>query len=674
MNLLHLEKSPYLRQHATNPVHWKPWGDEAFDLAKRGNKPVLVSIGYSACHWCHVMEHESFANATTAAYMNQHFICIKVDREERPDVDHFYMEAVQLIAGSGGWPLNCFLTSDKIPFFGGTYFPPVSRYGRPSWLQILERVRQMYQEQPAWIKEQGERLLSAIGDQTAYLTQSGGLSTADARDHLDLAAQQLLRQLDKTFGGLGQAPKFPQCGSWQYLMAYYHFTGKSEALEAVELTIQQMYRGGIYDHLGGGFARYATDRQWKVPHFEKMLYDNAQLVMVLANLHKITGKSIYRRIGQETLDCIKRDFTSPEGGFYAAYDADSEGKEGRYYVWTSGELEAILKEDFKWFKEVYDLHPEGNWDGENIIYLAARTKLDEAGPVLPEHISIERWTAAKKKLLDVRKLRISPGLDDKFILGWNALQVQAYTLSYQAWKEAEYLLQAQKSLFFLQQNFLDPISGKCSHLPRDYGHTIAAFLDDYALYIQALLEVYTCTFELNYLETAQQLAQFVINDFYDSGTGQFYDQAVDERHLPLPLQTLTDQNTPSGTAIMAQCLLRLYYLIGDQNYAEIGRRVLNNILPTIGKYPSAFAHYGLTWLNEISGWKEVAVIGHGCMDQAEELYPHFLPEMVLMGAEEPQIKYPMLDKPQWNGINIYFCQNFSCQKPVTNVKELIALF
>lgn len=674
MNLLHLEQSPYLRQHATNPVHWKPWGEEAFDLAKKDNKPILVSIGYSACHWCHVMEHESFADSAIAAFMNQHFICIKVDREERPDVDHFYMEAVQMITGAGGWPLNCFLTPEKIPFFGGTYFPPVNRYGRPSWLQILERVRQMYHEHPGWIKDQSERLLSAIRDQSAYLVSTEGQNEPDAHPHLDLAAHQLLRQLDKEFGGLGQAPKFPQCGSWQYLMAYYHFTGKTEALEAVEHTIQQMYRGGIYDHLGGGFARYATDREWKVPHFEKMLYDNAQLVMVLANLYKITGKPLYRMIGQETLACIERDFTSPEGGFYAAYDADSEGEEGRYYVWSWGELESVLQEDIHWFKDLYHLLPEGNWEGENILYLSAHTLLDKEGPVLPEGIHKEQWTAVKNKLLSVRKARVSPGLDDKFILGWNALQVQAYALAYQAWKADDYLQKAQKSLAFIQRKFFNPMTGKCTHLPQDYPQMITAFLDDYALYIQALLDVYTCTFDINYVETAHSLIGVVLEDFYDHDSGLFYDQAADQRHLPVPIQTLTDQNTPSGPATMVQCLYRLFYLTGDLQYAEIGRRVLNHILPTIGKYPAAFGHFGLTWLNEVYGWKEVAVLGPGYEDQAQELYPHFLPEMVLMGANEPQLKYPLLDKPGLNGINIYFCQNFSCQKPVTNVKELIALF
>lgn len=674
MNLLQHEPSPYLRQHAENPVHWRPWGDEAFLIAQRENKPVLVSIGYSACHWCHVMEHESFSDPDVAAFMNTHFVNIKVDREERPDVDHFYMEAVQIIAGSGGWPLNCFLTPDRKPFFGGTYFPPVNRYGRPSWRQILEKVKTIYHQNPSWIADQSHRLLSAIGDQSAFLTTINDTESQQPQELMEQAVLRVLHQFDGEFGGLGQAPKFPQCGVWQFLLSYYHFTGYQAALDAVEKTMLQMYRGGIYDHIGGGFARYATDRAWKIPHFEKMLYDNAQLVMILANLYKITGKPIYRQIGGETLAGIDRDFGSPDGGFYSAYDADSEGEEGLYYVWTVQEVQDILGLEAEWFVSLYELKPEGNWEGKNIIYLSPQTLLNDEGIVWPAGITKEKWSAAKKRLLKARMERTAPGLDDKQLLGWNALQAQAHLLAYQAWGEERDLHQAQRTLVFIAENYYDFSSRRLHHLPTDYGQRIPAFMDDYAIYIQALLEAYQTSFELHYLQSAQALTQVVIEDFYDATAKQFYFQSKEQSTLPLRIQMVTDQSTPSGLAVMANNFIRLFYLTGQAEFKEHGERILQAILSGLQKYPAAFGYYGVVWLNELYGWKEVAMVGQGYQDQKAELLGHFLPELVLMGHETPAPHYPMLDKPLINELNIYFCQNFSCQKPVSDVKELMALF
>ena len=439
MNHLIKETSPYLLQHANNPVDWYAWKPEAFARAKAEDKPILVSIGYSTCHWCHVMEHESFENQTVAAFMNAHFVCIKVDREERPDVDQIYMEACQIISGNGGWPLNCFLLPDGRPFFAGTYYPPTSAYGRPSWTQVLKNLSDAYVHKREIVEQQAEQLTDMIRnsdknhvknkDNTEggnFQTFEGDVTNVFDRDYLNNAFYAMRERFDRVEGGWGGAPKFPSTMSIQFLLDYYFYTKNEEALAHAELSLQKMIQGGIYDQIGGGFARYATDRAWLIPHFEKMLYDNALLISVISDAYKLTKRDIYSETIEETLTFIQREMSHTEGGFFSAYDADSEGVEGKFYVWQKAEIEAALGEEAALFCEFYDVSEEGNWEENNILWRQKSYSEFVTEKGIDATILKEKLRICRKKLFDIREKRIKPGLDDKILLSWNALMISAF--------------------------------------------------------------------------------------------------------------------------------------------------------------------------------------------------------------------------------------------------------
>lgn len=513
-NRLAKESSPYLLQHAHNPVDWFPWGDEAFEKAKAEDKPILVSIGYSTCHWCHVMERESFEDETVAAFMNEYFINIKVDREERPDVDSIYMEAIQMInGGHGGWPLNCFLLPDGRPFFGGTYFPPRQAHGRASWMMVLNNIQTAYNKRRNEVLAQAEKIMSYIASSDSYFVSdlAGMAANENPFDlaYLEQTFNVLKQGFDSIDGGFGHAPKFPSVMPLLYCLNYHHYTANREAMEHLQLSLDAMIYGGIYDQIGGGFARYSVDKVWLAPHFEKMLYDNALLVSLLADSYKATGKTLYRETIEETLVWVEREMLSTEGGFYSALDADSEGVEGKFYVWSKEEVEHILGEEAALFCQFYDLSEEGNWEETNIL-----RRLQSFAGFAKQHGIAEaelrtKMKAGRDKLLSARAGRIRPGLDDKILLAWNALMCTAYCKAYQATSTRHYRDIAEKNMAFLLEKFSNA-DGSILH---DYKNGKAknnGFLDDYALLIEALLACYEISFDKKYLEKADALCTLVL--------------------------------------------------------------------------------------------------------------------------------------------------------------------
>ncbi|MGI9160077.1 MAG: thioredoxin domain-containing protein, partial [Saprospiraceae bacterium] len=539
MNHLQYETSPYLLQHAHNPVQWYAWKPEALEKARREQKPILVSIGYSTCHWCHVMERESFENPDIAAFMNEHFVNIKVDREERPDLDAIYMEACQILTGSGGWPLNCFLTPDGRPFYAGTYYPPRPAYNRPSWLQVLQHLSNAWESQREAVFEQAEKLLDHILRQDDILIGKpeqnpvSPFGPAGPGGALETIFYQMRDRFDRLEGGFGGAPKFPSTMAIRYLLGYYWFSGREEALEHALLSLDKMIHGGIYDQLGGGFARYATDRAWLVPHFEKMLYDNALLVALLAETVKLLQSDAelahkhaaqletYRETLEETLDYIAREMMHPEGGFYAAQDADSEGVEGKFFVWEKEEIDAALGAESPLFCAFYGVTAEGNWEHRNILW---RAQGDYGTYAAAQGLEVQelkkRLAACRGQLFRLRAGRVWPGLDDKLLLGWNALMVSGYAAAFTATGADAYQTAAQRALDFILVHF-DDGTGGLLHTWKAGKAQYAALLDDYALLIAALTDVYQIAFDPKYLSAAGRYTEFVFRHFSDPDTGVF---------------------------------------------------------------------------------------------------------------------------------------------------------
>ncbi len=690
MNQLSKETSPYLLQHAHNPVHWYAWKPEAFEKARREDKPILVSIGYSTCHWCHVMERESFENPSVADFMNAHFVCIKVDREERPDVDQIYMEACQLVSGSGGWPLNCFLTPDTRPFFAGTYYPPQPSYGRPSWQQILQNMAAAFQQKRDIVEEQADKLTGIIRDadktftkkttfssniqgENAQNTEGSSFSNIFNKALLDKIFQNLKDRFDTEEGGFGGAPKFPSTMSIQYLLDYHFYTQDEDALYHAELSLQKMIQGGIYDQIGGGFARYATDRAWLIPHFEKMLYDNALLIQVIADAYKLTKKDIYRETIEETLAFVAREMTTPDSPvFYSAYDADSEGVEGKFYVWTRDEVEKILGEEAMLFCNFYDISQEGNWEDNNILwrdksYIRFAEKDRERMDVseLKKSLKISR-----KKLFLAREKRVKPSLDDKILLSWNALMISAYAKAFEALSTEGYRKSATDALDFILIHFKNP-EGGYFHTYKNGHAQYAAFLEDYAYLIEALLDVYQVTFDAKYLYKAQELTNFVLENFWDSTDNLFYFTAKNQTDILLRKKDLYDSAMPSGNSTMAKNLGRLAIIFDNATYKKTHFAMLATVVDSIKMYPSSFSKWASTIVSVVHPPFEIAVLGHNTMDKALEINALFIPNKILMASEKQDATLPLLDRDTEGGI--FLCQNYTCQLPVQTVKELVKL-
>lgn len=676
-NQLINETSPYLLQHAHNPVNWYPWGDEALQKAIVEDKPILVSIGYAACHWCHVMERESFENEETAALMNAHFINIKIDREERPDLDHIYMDAVQTMTGSGGWPLNVFLTPGKKPFYGGTYYPPQAYANRPSWKEVLAAVADAFQQKRPEIEKQAENLTQHLVEANAFGIQDTG-AMAFTTDDADTACSNMLKQADTTWGGFGRAPKFPQTQTIRYLLYYAALEAtRPESLAAraqaqALLSLDKLMEGGIYDQVGGGFARYATDTEWLVPHFEKMLYDNALLVTTLCEAYQVTGAERYKSCVEQTLAFVERELQHPLGGFYAALDADSEGVEGKFYVWSKGEIDALLGDEALPFTTYYDITETGNWEEKNIprILRPKETVASGLGITATElDALLERGRA---RLLQERSKRVRPCLDDKVILGWNALMNTAYSKAFEATGNAAYKAKAVAGMQFLLDAF-EAEAGRFLHVWKAGVAKYPAFLDDYAFLIEALLQLYRITTDRNWLLKADTICENVQADFAEEDTGYFYYTPRNQEDVILRKKEVYDGATPSGNAVMAGNLLTLAVLFNKPAWRLQGERMIAQLSNAILKYPTSFGAWMLDFYLVHKGFKEIVLLGdHSAAHQM--LLSRFLPQCIIMAATEADERFPMLaGKEAGNPLLIYLCENYACRKPVQTLNELLSL-
>ena len=670
-NHLGNETSPYLLQHANNPVDWYPWGEEALQLAKEQHKPILLSIGYAACHWCHVMAHESFEDEETAKLMNEHFINIKVDREERPDLDNIYMQAVTAMTGRGGWPMTVFLTPEGQPFYSGTYFPKEPRYGMPSFSQILLEVADVWQNQ------QNEVQQSAV-DVTRIIQQASDIGGRGGILDTGLFAKalyNLTQRFDRTWGGFGEAPKFPQPMVIEFLLREHVRSGDAYALEMAELTLQKMAHGGMYDQLGGGFARYSTDGQWLVPHFEKMLYDNAQLVRVYLHAWQITGKPLYRRITEETLDYVLREMRHQEGGFYSSQDADSEGVEGKFYVWSADEIRSALGEDAALFMRVYGVSDGGNWEGDNILHLRVEPADVAAQFDLTTEEVETKVAAARQKLYDIRAQRIWPGLDNKILTAWNGLMLAAFAEAGQILDRSDYVAVATQNAEFLYRTMRTDNGTLHRTWKAGSEAKLNAYLEDYAYLGEGLLVLYQTTFEARWFVWAHELAAYMLAHFSDTGNGGFFDTSDDHEQLIHRPKDLQDNAAPSGNAMAAHVLLKLSLLTGEISYWDIAEQAVASMSDTMMQYPSSFGE----WLNAgsfiLGEPREIALIGSNeqVMPLLQVVRAAYRPFQVVAAGKETEDETIALlaHRPQVNGkATAYVCRRFLCQAPVTEPQEL----
>ena len=670
-NRLQFETSPYLLQHAHNPVDWYPWGEEAFERAIKEDKPVLVSIGYAACHWCHVMERESFENEQTAKLMNEHFINIKVDREERPDIDHIYMDAVQAMTGSGGWPLNVFLTPHKKPFYGGTYYPPIRAFNRASWSEVLHSISEAYKKNRDEIELQADNLTSHLKQSNLLGTNQINANELFTINQVNEAFQSIMKLADQEWGGFGKAPKFPQTFTINFLLSYGFLQKNEEALKHAEISLMKIYQGGIYDHIGGGFARYSTDTEWLAPHFEKMLYDNALLVATYSDAYALTKKLIYKKVIDETLAFVERELMHEKGGFYSALDADSEGEEGKFYVWTYYEVKDILKEKTDEFSSFYDITKNGNWEGKNIPRILVPI-VDYAKGENKQKL-IEDLEISKKLLLERRNKRVRPQTDHKILLGWNAMMNKGYTKAYSATGKDDYKHLAIRNMDFLLKAFKNK-NGGYYHTWKHDKATQPAFLDDYAELINALIGLYEITGELKYLDKSKEVAEYVVSYFSDNETPFFYYTHADQEDVLLRKKEIFDAATPSGNSMMA---LNLYRLSITYDRSEWRERAINMVrsmgeLPV--RYPTSFGIW-LSIIHEIiTGTKEISIVGNQWKEYLVEVLREYIPYRILMASKDDLEKYPMLaGKGQKDQTIIYLCTNYECMQPVDSIKRLNSL-
>jgi uncharacterized protein YyaL (SSP411 family) len=671
-NRLISETSPYLLQHAHNPVDWYPWSEEAFERAKQEDKPVLVSIGYAACHWCHVMERESFEDPEVAAIMNEHFINIKVDREERPDVDHIYMDAVQAITGSGGWPLNVFLTPDRKPFYGGTYFPPQKAFNRPSWKDILFFITDAFKNRKQEVIEQAQNLTDHLHNSNAFGLSAQMDKTFDV-SKVDEAFSNIMKTADKEWGGFGKAPKFPQTFTINFLLRYADVKDDQEAFNQALLSLDKMIEGGIYDQVGGGFARYSTDTEWLAPHFEKMLYDNALLVFTLADAYELTQNEIYKDVVEETLAFTERELMQEAGGFYSALDADSEGEEGKFYVWDYGQVRNIVGEDFEIFGEYFDITPKGNWEHKNILRIKRPLKQFAREKKIDEQQLQSVIRSGKEKLLAERSKRVRPGLDDKIILEWNALMNAAYSKAYAATGNAHYKEVAEKNMQFLLSAYEDE-NGMLNHTWKNGQAKYPAFLDDYGYLISALIELTQVTGNHSYFDRAKAFCQTVIDHFSDEETPLFFYTHREQKDVLVRKKELYDGATPSGNAVMAYNLYRLSILFDSREWRNRAEQMVNLLLDVIIKYPTSFGVWLAVLFEMIDGTKEIAILGKDWVKTLHEVLRIHISHKLVQASEIPLPPYPLLSgKPETKETRIYLCENYACRQPVNSLPEFVSL-
>ena len=673
--------SPYLLQHAHNPVDWFPWGDEALAKAKREGKPIFLSIGYSACHWCHVMERESFEDEAVAAVLNLRFVPIKVDREERPDIDRIYMKAVQALTGSGGWPLSVFLTPSLQPFYGGTYFPPTARFGRPAFRELLVRIADAWEARPDEVTASAAAITRALKSAIPG-ADTGGQPGVDAT--VAAAVDHLRGAFDSRWGGFGSAPKFPPSGSLRLLMRRYVATGDERLLRMVHTTLEAMAHGGMYDHLGGGFHRYSVDDQWLVPHFEKMLYDNALLTLVYLEAYQLTRRELYGRVAAETLLYVQREMTAESGGFFSSQDADSEGVEGKFYVWSRHEIEAVLgSDDAAVFNTVYGVTRRGNFEGENILHLPKPIG-EAAGALGLESGELTRTLAGmRQRLLTRRSRRAPPPTDDKILTAWNGLMLSAFARGYQVLGDETYLATAEKAARFILSSLMS--DGLLLRTHRLGKSRLAAYLDDYAFMANALVDLYESSFRLEWLTAAETLTEAMIAEFWDDeGHGLFFTSL---RHTDLLTREKSyfDESRPSGNAVAAQLLLRLAQLTGKPVYRDRAEQLIEAALLAAGRVPQAMMHLLCAADLTRTQSTEIAIVGGRGSPEAAGLLATvrsvFLPGTIVTfldpaegGASATSEKVPVLAGKSMVGgkATAYVCVDYACKQPVTSTESLLA--
>jgi uncharacterized protein YyaL (SSP411 family) len=676
-NRLIYETSPYLLQHAHNPVDWYAWNDEALQRARAENKPILLSIGYSACHWCHVMERESFENPAIARLMNENFINIKVDREERPDLDQIYMNAVQLMTGHGGWPLTVFLTPDLVPFFGGTYFPPEDRYQMPGFPRVLLGVAQAFREKPDEVAESANNMLAELRRLNVAIESNRTLSV----EILDHAFERLARNYDARFGGFGSAPKFPSAANLEFLLRTYIRTKDKTALEMVTQTCRNMAEGGMYDQLGGGFHRYSTDARWLVPHFEKMLYDNAQLAPLYLHVYQITRDEFFKQIAVETLDYVRREMTDASGGFYSTQDADSEGVEGKFFIWAKQEIFDLLNEgDARIFCARYGVTEAGNFEGENILHIARSINEIAKEFDLPPDAVNESLTRSRRTLFEAREKRIKPARDEKILTAWNGLMMQAFAEAAAILGRADYLAAAEENARFIIENLRR--DNLLLHVQKDGQAKLNGYLDDYAFIARALIALYEATGETEYLRESLALTETMIAEFWDEEEGGFFYTGKSHERLIVRNKDLFDNATPSGNSVAADALLRLAILTDNEDFRRKATTIFRVLRDAMLRYPNGFG-YALSTLDfYLAAPLEIVIIGDENSADARELartvWQRYLPNSVVAQARENDEAatqlIPLLQSRTMidRRATAYVCQNRACQQPVNSPSELNA--
>jgi hypothetical protein len=656
-NRLARETSPYLLQHAHNPVDWYPWGEEAFARARAEDKPLLLSVGYSACHWCHVMERESFENPDIAAVMNAGFVNVKVDREERPDVDHIYMQAVQSMTGRGGWPMTVFLTPDGTPFYGGTYFPPEDRHGLPGFPKLLAAIADAWRSRRGEVLQSGRELTESLG-QGERLRRA---TTLLSEDVLFATFQGISSQFDEEWGGLGGAPKFPQPMIWEFVLRFFKRSRNPYAQRMVHTTLVRMARGGMYDQIGGGFARYAVDANWMVPHFEKMLYDNAQLASLYLHAWLAFGDPECRRVCEETLDYLLRDMAEPAGGFHSAEDADSEGHEGKFYVWTPEEIRAVLGADADRALAYWGVDRGPNFEGTSILYVAGEPDPAAIAPL-------------RRRLYEARERRVRPGRDDKVLAAWNGLACRALAEAGRALGRPDYVAAAVRTAEFLLGTMR--VDGRLLRTAKGGQARILGYLEDYAMVAAALVELYEATFERRWLDEARRLADDMLRLFWDDAIEGFYDTGHDAERLIVRPRNLFDNAVPSGTSVAIETLLRLAVLTGDGALEARAIQALRPIADLMTRYPSGFGRYLCALDFHLGPRVEVALVAPprdgGLPALVEEVFGRFLPNRVVAGMvagdAEAAAGMPLLESREAVGglATAYVCRNYACDLPATD--------
>ena len=677
VNRLAESSSPYLLQHKNNPVDWYPWGDEAFQKAAELDIPIFLSIGYSTCHWCHVMAHESFEDEQVAQLLNKNFISIKVDREELPEIDHVYMSVCQAMTGRGGWPLTIIMTPDKEPFFAGTYFPKKGRFGRPGMMELLPSIAEAWKNRRAELVQSAEKI-------NEYLVKSNTkeLGTPLSKAILKETYSQFVNRYDKNHGGFGTQPKFPSPHNLVYLLRYHHMTDDKTALEMVEKTLQEMRLGGIFDHVGYGFHRYATDKEWLVPHFEKMLYDQAMLVMAYTEAFQITGKPEYKKTAEEILTYVQRDMTDAKGGFYSAEDADSEGEEGLFYIWTIQELQSIIgEEDTQFIQNIFNLTPEGNFKdeasgqstGNNIFHL--KTPISNSK-------DLKKISQIREKIFHVREKRIHPLKDDKILTDWNGLMIAAMAKAGVAFQDNVLIESAEKSAKFIFNNLMDK-NGRLQKRYRKGKSGLDAHLDDYAFFVWGLLELYEATFKIEYLKNAIQLSDIMVSEFWNESSGGFYLGSDQTEKLIVRAMTGYDGAIPSGNSIAAMNLLKLTRITGEIKWAEMADKTFKVFSNEINRAPSGYTSMVTAFLFEYDHPKEIVVVGSGSdpatQDALTRMKSEYIPGKILLFKDTDQLSPALSPLAKWTAtqetigdkVTFYVCQDFACKIPTTDIKEAL---